>query len=96
MVDSDTEAVLEHAQTAGVFFHRGLENLKSDILLVGSREDEYVKDLSSNFYTETYGAMIKKIGHGAVHLFERGGHPAALSNAEEFTALALGFFAMCP
>lgn len=38
------------------------------------------------------GVMIKKIGHGRIHLFIEGGHPAMLTSPTEFFELSMEFF----
>ncbi len=48
--------------------------------------------VSPDYYEEIYGTMIKKIGHGKIHLFDEGGHPAMLTNPTEFFELSMKFF----
>lgn len=93
VVDQDTAAIVEHAKTIGRFFHRPLSELKADILLTGTKGDEFLAAMGPDFLEETYGAMLQKIGHGEMFLFPKGGHPAALSNREAFIQLALQFLA---
>ena len=92
VVNNDTEAILEHAQKIGKFFHKPLSEMKSEILLIGSKEDEFVQFVCDDFYEKTYTKLIEKMGKGKIHLFEHGGHPAALTNEDTFTTLALKFF----
>lgn len=89
VVDQDTEAIDKHARTIGKFFHKPLEDFKPDILMIGSKEDEFM--MSPGFYSHIYEEMIRKIGHGRYYVFEHGGHPAMLSNAEAFIQLSLEF-----
>ena len=84
VVDNDTEAIRRHDETIGRFFHKSLETLKPDILMTGSKEDEFICALEPGFFERVYGDMIRKIGHGEIHLFDTGGHPAMLSNPEAF------------
>lgn len=35
--------------------------------------------------------MIEKIGHGQMRIFETGGHPALMSNPEQFSNFAIEF-----
>lgn len=84
VVDNDTNAIIEHEKTIGKFFHKSLETLKADILLTGSKEDEFVNAMGEDYFEKTYRGMIEKIGHGELHLFEKGNHPAMLSSTEEF------------
>lgn len=93
VVDNDTDAIIRHSRQIGTFFHRPLCDLKADILLTGSREDEFASALGSDFFEKTYGELLAKIGHGSMHLFTHGGHPAMLSNYSEFVRLAERFLA---
>lgn len=93
VVDNDTFAIVRHEKEIGKFFHKELSEFKPDILLVGSKQDEFVSSISPTFFEQTYGEMIKKIGHGEMRLFEAGGHPAMLSNQDEFVSVAKEFFA---
>lgn len=88
VVDADTQAVLAHAAHIGNFFHKPLSELKPGILLTGSREDEFC---TGDFFEKLFSDMLRKIGHGEMHLFEHGGHPAMLSNQEEFIAVSERF-----
>lgn len=91
IVDNDTNAIYEHAKTIGKFFHKPINGMHTKVLLTGSKEDEFVKSVHPNFYMETYSKLIKKIGDGEIHIFEKGGHPALLSNKDEFVKLAKDF-----
>ncbi len=86
IVDNDTNAILEHAHKIGHFFHKPLNILKADILLTGTKEDEFIKNIQL-----VYNEVISKIGHGDIYLFEKGGHPALMSNSEGFVNLVRGF-----
>lgn len=92
VVDNDTQAIHEHAKRFGKFFHKALENLSVNVLLVGSEEDEYISSIDPNYFSRVYAEMIKKIGHGSMHIFQHGGHPAILSNRSEFRTIAEEFF----
>lgn len=92
VVDCDTDAILRHEKQRGRFFHRELTELKADILLTGSRQDEFLAALSPDYFDRTYGDMLGKIGHGKMHLFDTGGHPAMLSNQAQFVSLSQHFF----
>ncbi len=89
IVDNDTNAIIQHSKDTGAYFHKHLQFLKSDILLTGSKKDEFVE--STDYYEKIYDAMIKKIGHGKVYLFNDGGHPAMLTNIMEFYELSIEF-----
>lgn len=91
VVDNDTAAIVRHQKEIGRFFHRELDALQPDILLTGSREDEFVSSLSPDYFDTVYGAILQKIGHGSMRLFDTGGHPAILSNANAFYECSLQF-----
>ncbi len=91
IVDNDTNAIIQHSKDIGVFFHKHLQFLKADILLTGSKKDEFVSMVSPDYFEKVYGKMIKKIGHGKSHLFSEGGHPAMLTNLTEFYELSMNF-----
>ena len=91
VVDNDTIAIYEHAKTIGKFFHKPLNRLHTKMLLTGSKEDEFVKLVDSDFYIKTYSKLIGKMGYGEMHIFDQGGHPALLSNKDEFVKLAKDF-----
>lgn len=91
IVDNDTNAVIAHDKEIGVFFHKDLRTLQPDVLLTGSKEDEFVSFLDANYFDYTYKRLINKIGHGHIHLFETGGHPAILSNQNEFYQVSKSF-----
>lgn len=93
VVDNDTSAIVRNERELGKFFHRELETLKPDILFTGSHEDEFISCVSPTFFEDVYGAMLKKIGHGKMHIFKSGGHPAMLSNLREFFELSMDFLA---
>lgn len=84
VVDCDTLAIRRHDETIGKFFHKPLESFKPDILMTGSKEDEFIGSLEKNYFERVYGEMLRKIGHGELCLFEHGGHPAMLSSPQEF------------
>ena len=92
VVDNDTYAIHEHSKRIGKFFHKPLENLKAKILLVGSEEDEFISFVDPDFFSRVYAEMIEKIGHGSIHIFKKGGHPAIMSNSKEFITVAEDFF----
>lgn len=91
VVDNDTSAILKHQKEIGRFFHKELRTLQPDILLVGSKEDEFVQMVDSNYFEKVYSDMLQKIGHGKMYLFSTGSHPAMLSNPEDFYKLSIEF-----
>lgn len=92
VVDNDTTAIVRHEREIGKFFHKKLSAFMPDILMTGSKQDEFVSSVSPAYFEKIYGDMLLKIGHGAMHLFETGGHPAMLSNMDEFVSITKGFF----
>jgi RimJ/RimL family protein N-acetyltransferase/esterase/lipase len=91
VVDCDAVAIKEHAKAIGRFFHKPLSELRPDILLVGSLEDEFTAAIEPDFYRLTFAEMLSQIRRGRMRLFDHGGHPAMLSNSEEFAQLAKTF-----
>lgn len=87
-VDSDTKAMDEHAKTIKNFYHKNLYELEVPILLTGSKEDEFTKMLLDDFFEILFSDLLKKIQNGTKYIFEQGGHPAMLSNKEEFIKIA--------
>lgn len=92
VVDNDTSAIIRHEKEIGKFFHKDLQSFKSDILLTGSKEDEFIGTISPNYFEKVYGELVSKIGHGKINLFETGGHPAMLTNQDSFYQLSMEFF----
>lgn len=93
VVDNDTLAIVRHEKEIGKFFHKDLSSFKPDILMTGSKQDEFVGSISPTYFEKNYGEMLLKIGHGTMHLFETGGHPAMMSNQDEFVSISKDFFA---
>ncbi len=91
VVDWDTQAIKRHSQEVGKFFHKPLEDFIPPLLFTGSKEDEFVLELDVNYFEKTYSNMIQKIGHGEMSLFEKGGHPAMLSNLDAFVRISENF-----
>ena len=92
VVDNDTFAIIRHEKEIGRFFHNELHNFQPDILLTGSKQDEFVSSISPQYFEETYGEMLDKIGHGKMYIFDKGGHPAMLTNPDEFYKISIDFF----
>lgn len=92
VVDNDTFAIKEHAKIIGRFFHKELEELQVETLFTGSKEDEFIKFVDHDFYFKTFSKLIEEIGNGEMYIFSQGGHPALLSNKNEFVTLAKKFF----
>lgn len=91
IVDNDTAAIIRHEKEIRRFFHKSLNLLKADILLTGSKEDEFMSAVADDYLENTYKDMIQKIGHGKIHLFNSGGHPAMITNQDEFYKISRDF-----
>jgi len=91
VVDNDTNAILKHEKEIGQFFHHSLNLLKADILLTGSRKDEFMSAVSDDYLEDIYKNMLHKIGHGRMYLFDLGGHPAMMTNQDEFYQVSMEF-----
>ena len=89
VVDADTEAVVSHAEKIGSFFHRPLSALQPKLLLTGSAEDEM---FPAGHYEALFSGISSEVDDCAVHIFEHGGHPALMSNRNEFVRLCEKFF----
>lgn len=91
VVDNDTSAIIRHEKEIGKFFHKDLHRFKPDILMTGSKQDEFVSSVSPTYFEKVYGEMLEKIGHGKMYLFDTGGHPAMLTNQDDFYSLSMVF-----
>ncbi len=47
--------------------------------------------VADDYLENTYKDMIQKIGHGIIHLFNTGGHPAMITNQDEFYKISRDF-----
>ena len=86
--DSDTDAVIRHALKIGAFFHKPIEELKVRMMLTGSLEDEM---FPKGHYSDLFKNICGRTAYAQAYIFEKGGHPAMLSNAEEFLRVADDF-----
>lgn len=82
--DADTDAVLRHAEEVGSFFHKPIEELSVRMLLTGSIEDEM---FPKGHCKVLFDDICSKTCMAEVHVFEHGGHPAMMSNMDEFVEL---------
>lgn len=88
VVDLNTKALAECADSKLPLFHKPLETLAAPILFVGSTEDTMCrKDLA-----EEYQQMEQLVSKGKTFLFPTGSHPAILTNAEKFADIVKDFF----
>ncbi len=79
IVDLDTEVNIEFSKTGKSFFHKSVSDLEVPTLITGSLKDEYCDHLD-----KIYGDLKKKNNKLEIHLFEKGNHPAMISNKKEF------------
>jgi len=82
VVDLDTNVNIEFAETGKSFFHKPVSELNIPTLLTGSLEDEYCHHLH-----KIYANLKKKSSNLDIHLFEKGKHPAMISNKTGFYEL---------
>ena len=48
--------------------------------------------VSEHYLEDVYKNMLSQIGHGKMHLFSSGGHPAMITNQDEFYQISRNFF----
>ena len=84
IVDMDTEVNIEFSKSGNSFFHKSITALKIPTLITGSLKDEYCDHLDI-----IYSGLQKKNQDLSVHIFESGGHPAMLSNKNDFFKLVV-------
>ena len=82
--DADTDAVVRHAREIKSYFHQPLSALEVPLLLMGSEEDEM---FPPGHYQRLFSKIFQETSRAEVHIFSHGGHPAMMSNMEEFAAL---------
>ena len=87
VVDLNTKALVECADSKLPLFHKPLEMLEVPILFVGSNEDTMCRENLE----EEYSQMEQLVPNGRKYLFPTGNHPAILSNAEEFVDVVKEF-----
>ncbi|HCQ6081510.1 TPA: alpha/beta hydrolase [Clostridioides difficile] len=88
VVNLDTKALLQCANEKRPLFHKELCKLEMPILFTGSKEDEMCR----HNLEEEYKQMATFISKASIYIFSQGGHPAILTNADEFAQLAKVFF----
>ena len=91
IVENDTSAIIRHSKEIGNFFHRPLSELRSKVLLTGSKKDSFMYSVSDNYYEMVYSQILKQIPNSRMYLFESGDHPVMLTNADTFYWLSMDF-----
>ncbi|PWE01430.1 alpha/beta fold hydrolase [Marinilabilia rubra] len=79
IVDLDTEMLLNFSRLNKSFFNKPISALTVPTLITGSKQDEFCDHLDV-----IYSDLKKKNDMLEIHLFDKGNHPAMLSNANEF------------
>ena len=87
VVDLNTQALITCAVNKTPLFCKSLESLDTPIRCMGSLED----DMCRQDMLEEYKEMDRLVGNGKIYMFETGGHPAALSNAESAARVITDF-----
>lgn len=87
IIDLDTKLNIEFAQTGKSFFKKPISELKVPAILTGSKEDEYCNHLD-----DIYNDLAGKNNALQIKLFEKGDHPALISNKKAFLELAIAKF----
>lgn len=88
VVDLNTKALLECADSKRPLFQMPLEMLEVPILFVGSKGDTMCR----RNLEEEYKQMERLVPNGKIYFFPTGDHPAILSNAEKFADIVKDFF----
>lgn len=89
VLDADTETVINHAKQIGEFFHHPISKLNKKILLIGSKEDEM---FLKAHYEKLFELIRNETSNASSYIFEHGGHPALISNADEIIKICDEFF----
>ncbi len=79
VVDKDTEALRKCAAKNAPLYLKPLTEMEVPVFLLGSLEDTMCRE---NLAQE-YAQMAQQIPEAEICMFEKGGHPALFSNAEE-------------
>ena len=87
VVDLNTQALITCAVNKTPLFCKPLESLDTPILFMGSLED----GMCRQDMLEEYKEMDRLVGNGKIYMFETGGHPAVLSNAESAARVITDF-----
>lgn len=87
VVDQNTLLISEFSKEIGNFFHKDISSIKNEVLITGSRKDDLIPDIEN-----ILKGINSKIENSKLVIFERGNHPAMLSNIKEFRNIVLDFF----
>lgn len=87
VVDLNTRALVECADSKLPLFHKPIGMLEVPILFVGSMEDTMCR----RNLEEEYKQMEQLVPNGKTYMFPTGNHPAMLTNAERFADIVKDF-----
>ncbi len=86
VLDLDTEMYLSFLQLKKSFFNKDLSLIKNSVLLTGSTQDEFIKEIEP-----LYEGISNKMVNGETYFFDQGAHPAMISNIKLFKEVSLNF-----
>ncbi len=86
VVDADTQMIINFSQDYRKFFHKDLRLIQSPVLMTCSEKDDLITHVVPKMQ-----AVAEKIKAGKLVTFSTGGHPAMLSNRQQFIELTLAF-----
>jgi len=87
IVDLDTEMLLTFNKLNKSFFNKSISEIKVPTLLTGSLKDEYCDSLDM-----VYEDLKHKSSGLKIKMFQKGGHPAIISNKKMFYKLSKQWF----
>lgn len=86
VVRQDTIMQTSFHKKYGNFFHQPLSGISVPVLLIGSKEDEFVPDIEKK-----YGRLSANMRDSKVHIFQQGNHPSIMSNSKRFFKITHDF-----
>lgn len=86
IIDNDTKMIIDHNKNIKNYFHKDVQELRIPALFVASKEDDMVSKAD-----EIVSNMSKKVAQSSYKIFDKGRHPAIISNAQEFFKTAVKF-----
>lgn len=86
VINQSTKMLLEFSKTKGNFFNKELEEISNDVLITGSRCDDLIPNLEDILLS-----MHCKIKNSKLIIFDKGNHPAMLSNKTDFRMNVIDF-----
>lgn len=86
VIDQNTELIDNFARSIGSFYDKNVCSIKNEVMITASRKDDLIPDVEDRLKE-----MNLKMKNCRLVLFEKGNHPAMLSNSKEFRSLVLEF-----